>query len=206
MTHTIPRYEFRVFGLEELDPFIDKLRQAGKEGLVRNISEIYLMTAGNTENNIKIRDKRLDIKTLVRQDNGLEQWNPREIGEFPLKSEVFRNDIFPALGVEAPFHERDIYTLKEFMRELILDDPDILVALTSKERHAVDFMDCICEFAYVKINGALLKTIAIESEIPALVHKAVETLGIDKMENVNYPKAIKRVLGLEIDYDINKFF
>ena len=207
MTYQVPRYEFRAFGLKNIEPFINELKTRGKAGQVRSISEIYLMTAGNTENNIKIRNKLLDIKTLVRQENGLEQWNPHQVGSFPLKAEKITGEIFPALGVEPPATDREVYTLREFMRELILTDPDIIVALTEKERHAFDFMGCICEYAHVKINGALLNTIAVESENPQQVLDAIKTLGIgNEIENVNYPKALKRVLGLEIDYDINKFF
>jgi hypothetical protein len=59
----------------------------------------------------------------------------------------------------------------------------------------------------VKINGAFQKTLAIESENPEAVWNVIKRLQIDEnMENVNYPKALKRVLGLEIDYDINRFF
>ncbi len=207
MTHKTPRYEFRIFGLNNVDSCIEELKNNGKAGKVRHISEIYLMTAGNSENNIKIRNKLLDIKTLVRQDKGLEQWNPAEVGTFPLAKEKIKNEIFPALGVECPALDRAVYTLKQFMQELILNDPDIKVALTEKERHAFDFADCICEYADVRINGALQRTMAIESENPDLVYNAIKKLNIgDDMENVNYPKALKRVLGLEIDYDINKFF
>jgi len=207
MTHTIPRYEFRLFGIAEIDSIIDALKKHGKEGEVRNISEIYLMTAGNEEHNIKIRDKHLDIKSLVRQENGLEQWNPQEVGVFPLEKDKIKNDIFSALGVECPALDRDVYTLKQFMQELILVDPDIIVALTEKERHAFDFENCICEYANVIINGALQRTLAIESENPDSVWRVIELLKIGKeKENVNYPKALKRVLGLEIDYDINRFF
>jgi len=115
-----------------------------------------------------------------------------------------KNEIFPALGVESPALDREVYTLKQFMQELILVDPDIKVALTEKERHAYDFADCICEYADVQINGAFVRTLAFESENPDLVYNAIEKLNIGKdIENVNYPKALKRVLGLEIDYDIN---
>ena len=207
MTHTTPRYEFRIFGVKNIDTFIEALKTQGTAGEVRHISEIYLMTAGNSENNIKIRNKLLDIKTLVRQENGLEQWNPAEVGTFPLAKDKIKNEIFPALGVESPALDRDVYTLKQFMQELILVDPDIKVALTEKERHAFDFAECICEYADVQINGAFVRTLAIESENPDLVYNAIERLNIGKdIENVNYPKALKRVLGLEIDYDINKFF
>ncbi len=207
MTHFIPRYEFRLFGLEEIDSVITTLRAKGIAGKERHISEIYLMTAGNTINNIKIRNKLLDIKTLVKHDDTLEQWNPQEVGQFPLSKEKIVSEIFPALGVEAPLLDKDVYTLKEFMQELILVDPDIIVALTEKDRYAYSFNDCICESANVKINGALLRTVAFESENPDLVKAAIKAIGIkDNHKNTNYPKAIKRVLGLEINYDINNFF
>ncbi|RLD67927.1 MAG: hypothetical protein DRI84_01160 [Bacteroidetes bacterium] len=207
MTHTTPRYEFRVFGVKSINPFIEALKSLGQAGKVRHISEIYLMTSGNNNHNIKIRNKRLDIKTLVMQENGLEQWNPEEVGTFPLLKDKIKNQIFPSLGVESPVLDRDVYTLKQFMQELVLEDPDIIVALTEKERFAFEFEGCICEYAEVKINGALQRTLAIESENPDLVCRALEVLKLGEAhENVNYPKALKRVLGLEIDYDINKFF
>lgn len=207
MTHTIPRYEFRIFGVKCIDSYIAALKQQGVKGKVRHISEIYLMTAGNSEINIKIRNKLLDIKTLVRQENGLEQWNPTEVGTFPLAKEKVKNEIFPALGVECPALDREVYTLKQFMQELVIEDPDIKVALTEKERNAYEFEDCICEYADVLINGSLMRTLAIESENPDLIYNAIKKLKIDAtLENVNYPQALKRVLGLEIDYDINKFF
>lgn len=207
MTHFIPRFEFRIFGLNEINAIHNSLAENGISGKIRNIAEIYLMTAGNEIHNIKIRNKLLDIKTLVKQENGLEQWNPVEIGSFPLSKESIRNEVFPALGVESPALDRDKYTLKQFMKELILTDPDIIVALTEKKRYAYDFMDCICEYVEVSINGALQKSVAVESENPELVQDAIKALKIDKgFENVNYPKALKRVLGLEIDYNINKFF
>jgi len=207
MTHKTPRYEFRVFGVESINTFIESLKNQGSAGKVRNISEIYLMTSGNYENNIKIRNKLLDIKTLVRQENGLEQWNPTEVGTFPISKDKIKNEIFPALGVVAPVLDREIYSLKQFMQELILIDPDIIVALTKKERHAFEFGDCICEYADVRINGAFQRTLAIESENPELVYEAMKSLNINSnIENVNYPKALKRVLGLEINYDINSFF
>ncbi len=207
MTQFTPRFEFRIFGFAEVEIIHSILKEKAIQGTTRNISEIYLMTAGNEVHNIKIRNKLLDIKTLVKQENGLEQWNPVEIGTFPLSKELLKTNVFPSLGVEPPAFDRDNYTLKQFMKELILIDPDIIVALTEKKRYAYDFMECICEYAEVSINGAIQKTIAVESENPELVKQAIKELEIDNnFENVNYPKALKRVLGLEIDYNINKFF
>ncbi len=57
--------------------------------------------------------------------------------------------------------------------------------------------ECITEIAEIKVNGAFIKTICIEAEEPKKVLAAKKVLGIDKnTENVNYPKALKRIMGL----------
>jgi len=204
MANIIPRYEYRIFGTE-INHIIDKLKQVGQFDKERNISEIYLMTAGNIENNIKIRKKHLDIKKLVVLNGIFEQWKPYNIGEFPLKTDIIRREIFPALGVETPAFDKDKYTLEQFMKELIIEDPDIIVALTDKKRFGYQFNNCICEYAEIKINGALLYTVAVESESQQQVEESIAILGLNNFENINYPKQIKRVLGLELDNRINKY-
>ncbi|NOR88263.1 MAG: hypothetical protein GQ527_11695 [Bacteroidales bacterium] len=196
MTNITPRYEFRAFA-HSFDAISAKMKELAKEELSREISEIYLMTAANSENNIKIRNKKMDIKVLVQTKNDLEQWLPELIGEFPMKSEILENEVFPALGVPAPVFEKKDYTLKEFITCIVKDDPDVVAAHTRKIRHAFTINNCICEIADVFVNGAFIQTIAIESEKPELVSETKELLGFTDEENVNYPQAIKRIIGLE---------
>jgi len=205
MKSIIPRYEYRIFGLD-LNNIINKLKELGEFQKERNISEIYLMTAGNTSNNIKIRNKKIDIKRLVDENENFEQWKPSDIGEFPLKTNIIKNDIFPALGVESPAFDKEEYTLEQFMRELILIDPDIITALLEKKRFGYSFNNCICEFAEIIINGALIYSVAVESENKADVENSIKKLGMIDCKNINYPKQIKEVLGLELNNKINKYF
>ncbi len=205
MNEIIPRYEYRIFGLD-ITENIEKLKKLGKPDQTRNIAEIYLMTAGNSSNNVKIRSRNLDIKKLVCEVEMLEQWKPFNIGLFPLDKNKIKHQVFPALGVEPPVLERENYSLEEFMKELILDDPDIIVALTEKTRYGFLLNDCICEWAEVRINGAMILTLAVESENEAKVLETINMLDAEEFENINYPKAIKRVLGLEINYDLNKYY
>ena len=205
MNAIIPRYEYRIFGTEIQD-VIGKLKHLGEFKQERNISEIYLMTAGNKENNIKIRNKNLGIKKLVDINDNLEQWKPFDIGKFPMNTELIKNEIFPALGVEAPAFDRKRYTLEQFMKELVIDDPDIIVALTEKKRFAYNFNNCICEYAEIKINGALIYSVAVESIDHKIVEEIAKELDLSEYENINYPKQIKRVLGLELDNNISKYF
>jgi hypothetical protein len=47
------------------------------------------------------------------------------------------------------------------------------------------------------VNGAAIKTVAVESEDIAMVLQTQEMLGLREYENVNYLLAIKRIIGME---------
>ena len=196
MKTTIPRFEFRIFG-QNLDPFESKIKEISELEKTRRMTSIYLLTAGNTTNNIKIREGVMDIKELEQVQNDLEQWSPFLVGEFPLKADVIKTVVFPAMGIESPVFERKKYTLEQLLEEVICKDPDLAVAYVKKTRYAYTVSKCITEIAEVTINGAYMKTICIEHEDPERVLKAKKKLGISEdTENVSYPLALKRVMGL----------
>lgn len=191
-----PRFEFRIFGLL-LDKLTTELEKITPKIQTRHMNSIYLLTAGNTKNNIKIRDGIMDIKVLEHELDGLEQWNPFLVGEFPLKSDVIKNVVFPALGIVCPVMEREHYTLEQFIDEIVSIDPDLSVAFVKKVRHGYVLNECITEVAEVIVNGALIKTLCIESEDPKKVLAAKNMIGIcSDTENINYPLALKRIMGL----------
>jgi hypothetical protein len=139
----------------------------------------------------------MDIKVLLSEKKSLELWEPYLVGEFPMKASIIRSEVFPAFGVESPPFERDVYTLVQFLDELISPDPDIIAVYTQKKRYAYTINNCICEVAEVIINGALIKTIAVESEDLKDILDTKTLIGFNEQEeNVNYPLAIKRVIGL----------
>lgn len=113
-----PCYEFRAFaqnfGLVE-----EKMRKLSKFEKFRESSEIYILSAANKENNIKIRYDTLDIKVLVKEEQGLQQWQPRMKAEFPIKMEIIRDEIIAALGVVVPELTRSEYTLDQYLEEII---------------------------------------------------------------------------------------
>jgi hypothetical protein len=196
MEEIIPRYEFRAFaqnfGLVE-----EKLRQFSPCEMIRESSEIYIMSAVNNQNNTKIRDNKLDIKVFVKEEKGLEQWKPRMKGEFPMKVELIHDEVFPAFGVSVPEFKRSEYTLAQYLEEIIRPHPKLVAVRIFKRRFAFTVNGCITEIAELLINGAAIKTVAVESEDVAAVLKAKEMLGLQEYENVNYLLAIKRVIGME---------
>ncbi len=196
MTEIKPRFEFRTwarnFGRVE-----ETLRRLSPCEMIREGAEIYIISAANDDNNTKIRDRLMDIKVFVTEREGLEQWNPRMKGEFPMSASALQSDVFPAFGVGIPPLVRDHYTLDQYLDEVIRPHPQLTAVQVFKRRFAFTVNACITEHAEIEINGAGLQTVAVESvDIPAIL-KAKEMLGLDDYENVNYLRAIKRVIGLE---------
>lgn len=192
----VPRYEFRIFG-NDLTKYEDNIKKFSEKELTRKMDSVYLLTPWKRKNNVKIREGVMDIKVLEHEQFGLEQWNPFLVGTFPLKADVIKSVVFPALGVESPVFERKKYSLEQFITEVVTIDPDLAVAYVWKTRHAYTVGECITEIAEIKVNTAFIKTICIEAEDPEKVLNAKKKIGIgDDVENVNYPLALKRIMGL----------
>jgi hypothetical protein len=138
----------------------------------------------------------MDIKVLVNQDRGLEQWSPRMKGEFPLTRQVIQHEVFPAFAVEVPELQCDAYTFQECLDEIIRPHPALAAVSVFKQRFGFDINGCIAELANVYINGALIRTACLESTDPELVLRTRTRTHLDGYENVNYLLAIKRVIGM----------
>ena len=191
-----PRFEFRTFALN-FGRVVEIMRRIAKCEQLRESNEIYIMSAANNENNTKIRDAKMDIKVFVQEKQGLQQWNPRMKGTFPMAVETIRDEVFPAFGVAIPSFEREAYELAQYLEEVIRPHPELMAARIFKRRFAFTVNDCIVEHAQVTINGAALETVSVESTDLDAIIKAKKMLGLDEYENVNYLLAIKRVLGME---------
>ncbi len=193
-----PRFEFRTFGqdFEEQAYKMARLSTPVPEKVwERESDEIYIMSRTNDINNTKIRDGKMDIKTYVQTVDGLEQWNPLMKGEFPIKAEVLKNDVFPAFQVEMPALEKDVYTLEEFLA-MIDAHADLQAVKVHKQRFGYMVNNTICEVGNVLVNGAHIVTINSESTEVEDIKKTLSDIGLEGVENINYLQAIKRVIGM----------
>jgi hypothetical protein len=190
-----PRYEFRAFaqnfGLAE-----EKIRRLSELEKFRESSEIYILSVANNKNNVKIRYDTLDIKILAKEEQGLQQWQPRMKAAFPMNIEAIRDEVFPALRVTVPEFKRSEYSFKQYLEDIIQPHPDLAIARVFKRRYGYTINGCISEVAELLINGAAIKTIAVESPDVGAVLQAKAILGLQAYENVNYLLAIKRILGM----------
>jgi hypothetical protein len=188
-----PRFEFRTFGrdFDEAAYLMSRLSvPVPKKVWERYSEEIYILSKTNDVNNTKIRDGKMDIKTFVQEVDGLEQWNPLMKGEFPIKAEVLKNEVFPAFKVDMPALEKDEYTLEEFL-QIIKDHPDLQAVSVEKERYGYMVNDTICEYAVVHVNGASIVTVNSESTELDDIKKTIKDLELEGVENINYLQAIK---------------
>ena len=65
-------------------------------------------------------------------------------------------------------------------------------------KHRVRFTleDCPVEIDRILVNGAAIESIAIESQCAAQVLSVRSALGLEQFENISYPLAISRILGI----------
>ena len=115
------------------------------------------------KNNTKIRDDLMDIKVFVKEEKGLEQWNPRMKGSFPMKASMLKEEVFPAFSVEVPEFKREEYTLDQYIEEIIRPHAQLIPVHVVKRRFAYTVNGCIAEIADLLINGAAIKSVNVES-------------------------------------------
>ncbi len=133
MSEIKPRYEFRVWA-ETLTPIREKLdRLASPKETVSQ--ETYLVSAATDKCNAKIRAALMDIKVLVAEDRGLEQWKPVLKAGFPLENSVIATQVFPSLELPPPVLAKSKYTLDEFLGDVMRAEPE--------NRHRGCFQDAI---------------------------------------------------------------
>ena len=192
MEAIIPRWEWRTFGASFGEA--DRRFKALEPGRAQESDEVYLLSR-ETDANVKIRDRLMDIKTLEQvSTEGLEQWRPIMKGEFPLPAaEVAR--VCTALGV-GPIAGLEAYTLEQLQAELTHASRRVRVVRVHKRRQHYIVSGCSAEMTDVVADGKPIRTVAIELEDPAWVLAAVREMSLEQFENISYPRGLKRLLGL----------
>lgn len=191
-----PRFEYRTFQVNYDDDVIDVIRNKHVCDGFRQSEEVYIMSTGNSVNNTKLRDNKMDIKCFVQNKDSYEQWNPLAKFKFPLSSDRIRKELFPAFSVECPKLLRDEYTQDQFLTEIIDVHPSLVGVRILKRRFGTTVENCIAEYAEVEINGAPYKSISIESTEMEDLNRAKKLLCLDRYQNTNYLMIIKRVIGM----------
>ncbi|HAN76306.1 MAG TPA: hypothetical protein DCQ31_00315, partial [Bacteroidales bacterium] len=159
--------------------------------------DYYILSECNETYNILIRNGKLIIKELISKGAGLEKWNVNYSEQFPLSKDFIEEAFFPAIGLQSPALERNMYQTIDFIEEIVNTDPDIKMVEVYKKKYEFIYKNCNCELAENLINSAFIKTLNIESEAIENVNAVIQEFGIEKaFPNVNYVTKIKQIIGL----------
>ncbi len=126
-------------------------------------------------------------------DDGLEQWRPVAKAEFPIAAAGVAS-LLSALGVESPALARDAFELDELV-EVVSQSSDLIVVPVHKRRAHYTFGGCAAELTEVRTDALTTRTIAVESEDPALVRAALRTLELESQPNVSFPRGLMALVG-----------
>lgn len=188
------RWEWRTFArrLANIGP------GQSADGSVPAVSrEQYVLSAASIHN-VKIRDNCLDIKMLVRRDElGLEQWEPALKAPFPIDERDLRA-AWTAWGFPHHAVGKTRCTLEEFLKQVVPSERDLRTVEIEKRREPMVVRGCPGERAAVTVGNETWDSVAFEHVEPYLVWRAVRALGLENAENTNYPRALKRIVGLHV--------
>jgi hypothetical protein len=155
-------------------------------------ADLYFVSA-NPQANVKIREGRVELKTLVRSSmDGLELWRPEFEEAFPLSrvamrrlSRVWHTAVTPSITTcttEAQF--------AEFARSCL---PTIHAIPVVKHRRRFTVLNCRAEFVELSVLGERWESLALEDAEPAVVRASVRALGLSDLPTSNYPATLARV-------------
>ncbi len=194
MEKIIPRWEFRSF-----QPHFGKAEELIQQYEVTRIkesSEVYILSQRSNDNT-KVRDELMDIKTPLRIDSQtkLEQWTVLMKAGFPIHINELAL-VYKAFGLQMPYCENDEYTYQQYIEKLIKPNPNLRMVNVYKKRFGYLIDGCLVEIAEVKFDEINKKTIAVEHIDPELVRKTVSNLDLSQFENINYIKEMKRTFDM----------
>jgi exopolyphosphatase/guanosine-5'-triphosphate,3'-diphosphate pyrophosphatase len=189
----VARWEWRTFGsgFDESEARIRKFEQ----GNYKESEEEYVLSR-NSDENVKVRDDLLDIKSLQQVNaDGLEQWFPVLKAGFPIPVEDLKN-VFSYFKTPEPIFGRKEYSFDQFLKEIVQPNQNLRLVHVKKKRAIYVINGAVVEIAETDFDGVALKTICVEHEDPDIVLKTVRELALESLPNINYIQAMKKTVGM----------
>jgi exopolyphosphatase/guanosine-5'-triphosphate,3'-diphosphate pyrophosphatase len=190
----VPRWEWRTFG-ESLGLAGDLL-SSHEPQRTQESDEVYLLSE-ESDASVKIRDGLMDVKQLEAVNaDGLEQWRPVLKTSFPLEAADVRT-VMTTLGMSADDVGWDSYTLDELLAELVTPNHGLRAVQVHKKRSHYHVAGAMAEVSEVTAGTKSARTVAVESEDPALVTTAMQKLLVTDLPNVCFARGLKTLVGFD---------
>lgn len=157
-------------------------------------AEVYLVSEASPHN-VKVREGSLEVKRLRRvSGDGLEQWAPSLRAGFPLGPPDWR-ELLDALGLPVADRETPVSTLEGLVAGLP-SGASVRRIDVVKRRSRLTVAGCPGEWVRLDIGGRRLVSLAFEHERAVRVRDALAVLDLDPHDNLSYPAALKRLIGM----------
>ena len=157
--------------------------------------EIYFLSKRG--DNVKVRDDLMDVKVLCEVNgDGLEQWAPIMKAQFPLAA-TDAAKVIDSLRIPLHASLSENYSLKALMKAFSHPDSGVRVVNVHKRRVHYTIAGCMAELSDITANGIPIRTLAVESEDPEAVMRAIDWLGLTGYANTNYLRALADVIEAE---------
>ena len=187
------RWECRTFGAGFDEP--EERLRTNEQGNFKESGEVYVLSK-NSDENVKVRDDLLDIKSLQEVNaDGLEQWFPVLKAGFPISVEDLKK-VFGYFKAPEPIFGRKEYTFDQFLNEIVRPNQNLRLVQVKKKRYIYVINGAVTEIAETEFDGVALRTICVEHEDPEVVMKTVRELGMEDLPNINYIQAMKKTVGM----------
>ena len=185
-----PRWEWRVFERTFGAPPAEDI-----VGGAPAIEQTYLLSL-LSPHCVKVRDGLLDIKRLEGVDeSGLQLWRPVLTAEFPIDASVLAT-AYAAWGIPAPPGDTPPLSLSDLLYRVVVPHRQLRIVTLTKRRMPIAIGPCQGERAQFTIGRHRWNTVSVEDADRVRVLAALGELGLDPADNEDYPRTLKRILGL----------
>jgi hypothetical protein len=195
MAEPTPRYEFRAFG-QGFGPIEDRIRGGRLCEDIAESREIYLLQAEHRDRNVKLRGGRLELKTLLEEIGGLQRWAPAGQWEFPVAARELAGTVFPELDSRLWGGPGESLDQEALLERVDQTGREVARAVLFKRRFRFVVQGCPAEIDEILVNGAAVRSVAVESEDSQRLKALVCEIGLTGYDNTAYPAALLRIMGL----------
>ncbi|MEO8419923.1 MAG: hypothetical protein ABI457_01900 [Hyphomicrobium sp.] len=188
----VTRFEFRRFG-DDFSVIRDRFAALGEGEKHPERRETYIVTRLNIESNVKIRQGKLEVKTLRGRLQLLEQWARTLSAEFPIPVEDIENLVIPPLGLDIEIGQGGALTESALMA-LVSGQPALAVVRVDKKRTLYDLGNCQAEYCKLRIGDDKLETVSMETADAEAAFAVLNKVGLGDAENQSYAEFLQRRL------------
>jgi len=186
------RYEFRQFAAD-LSNVRDAFAALGTGKPQDASRETYIVTRLNIESNVKIRGRRLQVKTLKARFGILEQWARPLNADFPVSVADVESIVLPALGLDLEIGERGALSEGPLLA-FAAGQHALATVEVEKQRTLYEIGDCVAEFCLLKIGDDKVQTVAIEALDAKAELALLDKVGLGEAANESYAEYLQRRL------------